>query len=63
MAQQENQRDQKAKTGTVPNEEIKGSDADRAYDSDGNFVKATVDEKEVERDESQSGSDADTDSK
>ena len=25
------------KTGIIPNEQIKGSDADKAYDEDGNF--------------------------
>ena len=30
---------QEPKTGVIPNEQISGSDADKAYDEDGNFVK------------------------
>lgn len=31
--------DQEPRTGVIPNEQISGSDADKAYDEDGNFVK------------------------
>ena len=50
------------KTGVIPNEQLKGSDADKAYDDEGNFSPRL----ELENDSSrildcQEGADADTD--
>jgi len=55
------QQEEKRKTGVVPNEEISGSDADKAYDGDGNFYRQEhTGEGGPEKSVSQEGSDADT---
>ncbi|MES2454775.1 MAG: hypothetical protein V4594_04510 [Bacteroidota bacterium] len=49
------------KTGVIPNVQISGSDADKAYDQDGNFSKAALlKEGDPKRSDSQAGSDADS---
>lgn len=35
------QPEEEGKTGVIPNEQLAGSDADKAYDQDGNFPKQT----------------------
>jgi len=51
--------EEKGKTGNIPNEEIKGSDADKAYDENGDFGKPGLQETGPEKSESPEGSDAD----
>jgi len=52
---------EKNKTGVVPAEEISGSDADKAYDQDGNFVSDNrSEEQKQERSGIPQGSDADS---
>lgn len=54
-----NQQEEKGKTGVVPNEEISGSDADKAYDEEGNFYKQKqTGEGGSEKSDSPEGSDA-----
>lgn len=58
----EKQTPEKNHTGLIPDEQIKGSDADKAYDEDGNFgqeqgTKATDKDAAAE----QKGADADRD--
>lgn len=48
------------KTGVVPDHELEGSDADTAYDADGNFVRPEGIEESSPKDDDQDGSDADT---
>ena len=54
--------EEKDKVGNIPKEEISGSDADKAYDENGNFEKElpTADESSADADVP-AGSDADTD--
>ena len=40
------QPEEEGKTGVIPNEQLAGSDADKAYDQDGNFPKQTPTEGE-----------------
>jgi hypothetical protein len=50
------------KTGVIPNEQLKGSDADKAYDVEGNFLQSQEPENDSSRRlDPQEGSDADTD--
>ncbi|TCC93157.1 hypothetical protein FBD94_07335 [Pedobacter hiemivivus] len=50
------------KTGVIPNEQLKGSDADKAYDAEGNFSpKQKPENDSPQRLDCQEGSDADTD--
>lgn len=51
----------KGMTGVVPNEEIKGSDADKAYDENGNFGKRKSQEQEPAKSNVPPGADADAD--
>lgn len=48
------------KEGVVPKEEISGSDADKAYDQEGNFGKTSTEENNEDDKLEQKGSDADT---
>jgi hypothetical protein len=48
------------KEGVVPKEEISGSDADKAYDQEGNFGKTSTEENNEDDKSEQKGSDADT---
>jgi len=52
---QDDQEDKKAKTGVIPNQDLEGSDADKAYDEHGDFVKTEPTAS------TQKGSDADPD--
>lgn len=54
---QEKDEDKKDKLGVIPNEELDGSDADKAYDENGDFNQLG----DISTD--QSGSDADADEK
>jgi hypothetical protein len=50
------------KTGVIPNEQLKGSDADKAYDDEGNFSPRQKSENDSpQRLDFQEGSDADVD--
>jgi len=53
-------KEERGKTGIIPNEEIKGSDADKAYDENGNFGQPEVLEKDPEKSDVPPGSDADS---
>jgi len=55
-----NKKEEKGKTGIVPNDEIKGSDADKAYDEDGNFGTTDLKEKDPEKSEVPPKTDADS---
>ena len=48
---EKNKKEEKGSTGIVPNDEIKGSDADKAYNEDGEFGKADLKEKDPEKSE------------
>jgi hypothetical protein len=41
METTQQQPEEEGKTGVIPNEQLAGSDADKAYDQDGNFQKPT----------------------
>jgi len=56
----ENKEVEKGKVGLIPNDEIKGSDADKAYDEDGNFGEADLKERKPENSEVPSKTDADS---
>lgn len=56
---EENKKKEAGKTGIIPDEEIKGSDADKAYDENGDFGKPQQEEKDPEKSDSPPGSDAD----
>ena len=49
--------DKPGKTGVVPNKDLEGSDADKAYSKDGEFNQSSKDKK----DDHQTGADADVD--
>lgn len=51
--------DKKPKKGAVPVEQIEASDADKAYDENGNFGQPTDDGKEAKSKENTNSSDAD----
>ena len=53
-------KEEKGKTGIIPNDEIKGSDADKAYDENGNFGEADLKEKDPEKSDVPPKTDADT---
>jgi hypothetical protein len=44
METTQQQPEEEGKTGVIPNEQLAGSDADKAYDQDGNFQKQSPDE-------------------
>lgn len=56
----ENKEVEKGKVGLIPNDEIKGSDADKAYDEDGNFWAADLKERKPENSEVPPKTDADS---
>jgi len=47
------------RTDVVPNEEISGSDADKAYNENGDFGKGASSDKDAEKSDVPPGSDAD----
>lgn len=53
-----NKKGEKGKTGLIPNEQIEGSDADKAYDENGNFEKEENSKKDPEKSDTPDGSDA-----
>lgn len=54
---------EKPKTGVIPDDQLSGSDADKAYDKDGNFEKLNPDSDGISNsDDSPKGSDADSES-
>jgi hypothetical protein len=55
-----NKEEEKGKTGSIPNEEIKGSDADKAYDENGDFGKPEPQAADPEKSDTPEGSDADS---
>ncbi|RNL55759.1 hypothetical protein [Pedobacter jejuensis] len=52
--------EEKGKVGVVPAEDITGSDADKAYDENGDFAKPQVDDKDAKKTDTPPGSDADS---
>lgn len=54
------EKEEKGKTGLVPNEEIKGSDADKAYNENGDFGKAQSAKEDPTKSDVPPGTDADS---
>jgi hypothetical protein len=54
------EKEEKGKTGLVPNEEIRGSDADKAYDENGDFGKGEDAGEDPKKSDVPSGTDADS---
>ncbi|MFC4211243.1 hypothetical protein ACFOWA_08635 [Pedobacter lithocola] len=52
--------EEKGKVGVIPTEEIEGSDADKAYDENGDFAKPQVEEVDPKKTDTPPGSDADS---
>ncbi|SER97009.1 hypothetical protein [Pedobacter rhizosphaerae] len=54
------EKEDNGKTGLVPNEEIKGSDADKAYDENGDFAKPEDANQDPKKSDVPPGTDADS---
>lgn len=60
ISMENSKKEKNGKTGIVPNEEIKGSDADKAYDENGNFGTADLVENDPEKSDVPPKTDADS---